>query len=137
MGALERSVATLRVSGDDLRPEEITALLGASPTHAQIKGETLVSASGRERIARFGMWRLRAKDTEPEDLNAQVEELLAQLTPDLAVWRELSERYRIDLFCGLFMANGNDGVSIAPRILLALGERGIELELDIYSPTDG
>lgn len=136
MGVLERSVATLRVSGDDLRPEEITALLGASPTYSHTKGDRRVFASGRERIFKFGIWNLSAKVAEPEDLNAQVDELLAQLTPDLAVWRELSERYSVDLFCGWFMANGNDGVSIAPRILLALGERGIELDLDIYSPTD-
>lgn len=136
MGALERSVATLRVSGEDLRPEEITALLGASPTYSHTKGDLRVSASGNERRLKFGIWHLHATVTEPEDLNAQVDELLAQLTSDLAVWRELSERYSIDLFCGWFMANSNDGVSIAPGILLALGARGIELDLDIYSPTD-
>lgn len=30
------------------------------------------------------------------------------------------------------MGSSNDGVSLSPRTLLALGERGIELGLDIY-----
>ncbi len=30
------------------------------------------------------------------------------------------------------MGSSNDGVSLSPRVLLALGERGIELGLDIY-----
>jgi len=54
-----------------------------------------------------------------------------ELTGDLAVWQALA-RFRPDLFCGLFMGSSNDGVSLSPRALLALGERGIELGLDIY-----
>lgn len=30
------------------------------------------------------------------------------------------------------MGSSNDGVSLSPRALLALGQRGIELALDIY-----
>ncbi len=30
------------------------------------------------------------------------------------------------------MGSSNDGVSLSPRVLLALGQRGIELGLDIY-----
>jgi hypothetical protein len=34
------------------------------------------------------------------------------------------------------MSHGNVGVEISPRTLLALGERGISLDLDIYAPDD-
>ena len=37
---------------------------------------------------------------------------------------------------GLFMAGWNDGLSLSPKALLALAERGIELTLDIYSHED-
>jgi len=83
------------------------------------------------RIARTGSWRFSAARREPEDLEAQIFEILDQLTGDLAVWQSLA-RSRPDLFCGLFMGSSNDGVSLSPRVLLALGERGIELGLDIY-----
>jgi hypothetical protein len=39
------------------------------------------------RIARTGSWRLDAERREPEDLEAQIFEILDQLTGDLAVWQ--------------------------------------------------
>ena len=48
------------------------------------------------------------------------------------MWRSITERYGIDLFCGLFMRVGNEGLSLSPQSLAALGRRQIELGLDIY-----
>lgn len=135
MPRLERAVATLRISGDDLIPDEISQLLGASPTRAHRKDEAIPSrTSGRTRIARFGGWALHATETAPEDLDAQVTELLGRLNPDLSVWRALSTRFHIDLFCGWFMGGWNEGIEISPATLLALGERGILLGIDVYGP---
>jgi hypothetical protein len=46
--------------------------------------------------------------------------------------RLLESKYRIDLFCGLFMEGTNEGLQISPETLHALGERGISLGLDMY-----
>jgi len=81
------------------------------------------------------MWQLKAASCEPENLDKQVAELLAKLSPDLAVWASLSKRFEIDLFCGLFMEQSNEGGEISAATLMALGERGIALGLDIYGPT--
>jgi hypothetical protein len=134
MGSFKSSRACLRVIGDSLVPDEITAALGATPTKAQTLGEVLRLANGRERVARCGSWRLEAAEASPEDTNAQVLELLSQLSLDLSVWRDIAARFRLDLFCGWFMNDGNDGVVLTPETLLALGERGIALSLDIYAP---
>lgn len=136
MAVLARSRAALRVMGDDLEPAEITALLGAPPTASQRRGEELV---GRRttRIARFGMWRLVADETEPADPDRQVAQILDQLTSDLPTWQALASRFEIDLFCGWFLERSNEGISLSPATLRALGERGIELGLDIYSGDDG
>ncbi|WP_374538990.1 DUF4279 domain-containing protein [Chitinimonas taiwanensis] len=136
MAHLSRSLASLRIAGDELIPEEISKLLGAQASHAQRKGQVLQSAQAT-RLARFGHWRLQAAETSPEDLDGQVAELLNQLTSDLDVWRDLASRYDIDLFCGWFMREGNEGVSISPSTLQALGERHIKLDLDIYAPEYG
>ncbi len=74
---------------------------------------------------------MAAMRREPEHLEAQIFEILDQLTGDPAIWKSLA-RFRPDLFCGLFMGSSNDGVSLSPKVLLALGKRGIELGLDIY-----
>ncbi|SEF24340.1 DUF4279 domain-containing protein [Variovorax sp. NFACC27] len=132
MANISRSVATLRVAGDALDPEEITRLLGRSPTRAYRKGDAIAAGSGT-RIATFGHWQLHAKDAEPEDVNRQVAELLARLTQDLQVWSLIARQYRLDLFCGLFMREHNEGVSLSPATLHSLGQRSIKLDLDIYA----
>jgi Domain of unknown function (DUF4279) len=83
------------------------------------------------------MWRLRATETTPGDLDAQVQEILSQLTNDTAIWNRLASQYDIDLFCGLFMEKENEGVGISASTLQELGARGIELSLDIYSGDSG
>lgn len=134
MATISKTVATLRISGDELVPEEVSALLGHPPDAAQRKGEEIVSPkTGTVRIAKIGMWRLYAPDAEPGDLDGQVSHMLGKLTCDLAVWKHLAARFHMDLFCGLFMDGEMEGLSMSPESLMLLGERGIELGLDIYS----
>ena len=80
------------------------------------------------------MWRLQAQPREPEDLCGQIDEILGKLTNDREVWAHIARNFRVDLFCGLFMGSSNDGISLPSQSLLALGERGIELALDVYDP---
>lgn len=94
MAHLARSVATLRISGDDLLPDEITNILGCEPTSGQVKGEVIVGKNtGRERVVKTGMWRLCASDSEPENLDQQVSELFNKVTNDLDRWKNLSAKY--------------------------------------------
>ena len=119
--------------GDSLIPEEVTSVLGGTPTEAQRKGQELRGLTGISRTARFGMWRLRATETTPGDLDSQVQEILARLTDDIAVWNRLASQYDIDLYCGWFMEKENEGLGVSASTLRELGARGIELSLDIYS----
>jgi hypothetical protein len=136
MPALEKSVVTLRISGDTLVPDEITQLLGATPTTAQAKGEEIVHPrTGARRTAKSGLWRLCAPDRAPEDMDAQIQELLGQLTSDLSIWQQIAATHHLDLFCGLFMGETNDGLVLSPESLVAVGQRRIELQLDIYAPS--
>lgn len=135
MPSLHRTKACLRIWGDELIPDEVSALLGAPPSKSHSKGDALSIGLGRVRIAKTGSWRLVAQDRDPGDLDAQIDELFAQLSDDPTAWTQLSSRFELDLFCGLFMANRNDGEGISSRNLRLLGERGIELILDIYDPS--
>jgi len=134
MGAVDHSLATLRFFGDDLVPDEITTLLGASPTVSYLKDQELVgSKTGVLRIAKTGSWRLSASRREPEDVESQVFEILDQLSKDLIVWTKLASRYKPDLFCGIFMGGSNDALALSAKALLALGQRGVSLGLDVYA----
>jgi hypothetical protein len=133
MGPIHSSKATLRIIGDDLVPGELSRILGCQPTSARAKGERWLGAkSGKEHTEHTGHWRLEASERAPEDLDGQVGELLSKMTQDLDAWAELAQRFRMDLFCGLFMKSENEGANLSSATLAALGNRGIKLSLDIY-----
>lgn len=127
----------LRIIGDDLVPNEISLLLGSKPTREMIKGKPFSwKRDGEPRLAKSGMWRLEANDQVPGDLDAQVIELLNKLTDNLDTWAVLSEKYKLYMFCGLFMDSGMEGIGLFTKSLLALGQRGIEIDFDMYGPDD-
>lgn len=132
MPLVHHAVASLQLSGDALDPLAITRILGTPPTLTYARGDPVPTGRGT-RTARFGLWSLEATATEPADIDAQVTQLLSGLPADLGIWRELSDRYTLRLFCGWFLQSGNEGVALSPTTLAALGERGIALDLDIYS----
>ena len=136
MAQIHHSAACLRIFGDDLIPEEITQALRCTPTVAQRTGELIRYQSGRERVVNCGNWRLEAQSAKPEDINGQVRWLLSQVESDPKVWEALVHRFDVDIFCGLFMQESNEGMSLAPDVMALLGERGIHLALDIYNPSD-
>jgi len=133
MAHLHRSVASLRICGETLDPNEISRLIGGVPTLCYRKGDVKKSKI-KDVVRKSGAWMLDATDREPENLDAQVNEILGQLTQDLTVWTSLSNSYKIDLFCGFFMEQTDEGVEVSAKTLKALGERGIRLGFCIYAP---
>jgi len=137
MGKIHQTTVTLRFRGDDLVPEQLTSLLGATQTSAAIKGELLQTVGGKERVAKTGQWHLRIDPAEPgEEFDEQLIRLFNQLTSDLDTWRYISERYNGNLFVGFFLGSSNEGVEISSETLSAISARGLELGLDIYSHSD-
>jgi Domain of unknown function (DUF4279) len=136
MGQFNHSAATLRLFGETLDPSEVTILLGCQPSVAKRMGEVTRDLSGRERIAKYGQWRLEAVAAKPGDIESQIRDLLNQVSDDMEVWKRLSENFDIDIFCGLFMQTANDGLSLSPELMLMLGQRGIALSLDVYEPME-
>jgi hypothetical protein len=132
MPRVHETEAMIGFYGDDLDPDELTAGLGATPTVGVRTGATWRTARGVEKIASIGSWRIKAERSMAGDLEGQIRALLALLTADLAVWRGFAARYRAVAFVGLFLEEPNEGLPLSPDILLALGERGLLLDLDIY-----
>jgi hypothetical protein len=138
MAQLYRSVAALRIAGDDLDPAEISQALGCEPSSAHCKGDKVTSpTSGVTGTRKTGLWCLEAPDREPENLDAQVAELLGRLSQSIETWQRIRDRYSIDLYCGFFMRERNEGLEISASSLAALAERGIALSLELYAPPPG
>ena len=131
------SAACLRIAGDDLLPDEISRILGCQPSYATCKGQVSYGkATGRQRTARTGCWHLEADDRTPADLDSQITDIIGRLNRDLNVWASLTDQFRVDMFCGLFMARRSEGLILSPETLIALGTRKIDLGLCLYDPTN-
>jgi Domain of unknown function (DUF4279) len=133
MAHVSRSKASLRVIGDTLNPKEVSVLLGCEGSTMYSKGDIrVIKKTGREIERKSGHWSLAASECEPEDIDGQVMEILNKLDDDPKIWEQLASKYSVDLFCGIFMETSNEGMGISSKTLLELGNRDIELALDIY-----
>lgn len=135
MAQVSRSKALLRITGQTLNPDEVSVLLGCKGSTMYSKGDVRKRA-GREAERKFGHWSLRASQSEPECIDGQVMEILNKLNNNSEVWKQLANKYSIDMFCGIFMETSNEGMGISPKTLLELGSRGVMLVLDIYDGTE-
>ena len=120
-GAVDRSTMGLRVMakirGQSVDKAEVTQLLGC--------------ASDQEKLRH---WSLHAPEKKDADIDAQIAWIFERLTRDLSVWKKLTQNYRVDLFCALYLERTNRGVSLSPATMIEVGARGIELGFDIYAP---
>lgn len=71
--------------GDELNPDELSAVLGKKPTSSSLKGD-IVHKNDRTRIERTGKWILNAHEVPGAPLEPQIASLLEGMTADLAVW---------------------------------------------------
>jgi len=81
---------------------------------------------------RSGMWLRKTSDRSPGDLNGQIAELLGPLSQDLSVWESLADRFRADIFIGLFLADTNEGLTLLPSTMQLAAARRLSLGFDIY-----
>lgn len=125
---------TLRVFGDGVSPSEISQMLALETSSGHLKGERLPGKYAR--TARTGSW-LHTVESDRIP-NCVFEDALNQLldhaTNDLAVWHVLTKRFKVDLFCGLFMegGTGNEGIELDSATMKRLVDRQIAIGFDIY-----
>ena len=126
-GPVDRWKVALRVYGEELDPDGISALLGCEPSSAVRRG-TPFPKSGR--------WILEidSKDCdENDDVDNSLRMLLARLPSDPDVWVSLANSHRVDVFCGLFLNSPNRGFEISAEVSRLLVDRGLHIGFDLYS----
>jgi len=133
MPFLHHSCAALRIAGDSLNPVAISRLLGCSPTLGHVKGQ-IEPSKGKPIVRETGAWQLDAAGQQPGNLDGHVAELFGRVNNDLSAWATLSGEHKIELFCVYFMSEADEDVQASSGTLKALGDRGIKLDLRVYSP---
>lgn len=132
MAAIARVRASLRVLGDGLEPEEVSALIGRTPTRQARKGDKIEGKKG-DAVEPTGSWILDSALSGGTEIEEHIEVLLASLSNDMDEWASLTSRFSASIHCSLFLDQYNEGFELSPRIAQALAERGLVAAFDIYS----
>jgi hypothetical protein len=132
----------LIVHGDDLDPQQVTALIGTPPSEAYRKGDHLPFPPGHERageagglILRTGIWRLEVdKEKKWEwDAAAQLDYWCVFLNSREAAIRELQTRgYELMIDC--FIDEGPVVyLDVSVVLMQVLGKLGVALKFGFYN----
>jgi len=132
-GPIAESGATLCAYGADLRPEDVTALLGVTPTRSWCRGDRRKPHSAP---ATEGGWILEVRGKAPHGPEIQLATLLAKLPETNAVWEELNRRYRTTLTFGLHMSGWNQGFELSRELITRIQRLGVGVNFDIYAYGD-
>jgi len=123
---------TLRIfGGDGFDPNYLTKVLGCRPTMAELKGQRIVTPSGT-RIAQENRWSLTIESDRREDIEQGITALLNRLPANLELWRDLTHRYYIDIYCGLFLKTSKRGFGLSPQVSRMLADRNLGIGFDLY-----
>jgi len=119
--------ATLRIFG--VASEEVTRVLGLSPTESMHPGDLHHGAPARHHV-----WLLHSKLViDSRDVRRHLDWILDQLVARRQALRELVGRgARVDIFCYWMSASGHGGPTISPTQAAKLAELGIDLGFDVY-----
>ena len=132
MAAIARVRVSLRVFGDGLEPEEVSALLGRDPTRCHRKGDP-IGGDGGAKVEPTGAWILDSTLSEKSEIEEHVETLLSGVSGDSDEWEQLTSRFSASILCSAFLDQYNEGFEISPRLSRSLAERGLVIAFDIYS----
>jgi hypothetical protein len=133
-GPVDRFRITLRLTGEDLDPDRISALLGCAPTSAHRKGFPIFGREGA-RNAKTGQWHLTIDSRdgdEGDDVEDGIKALLERLPADPALWASLTSMYKVDIFCGLFLEADNRGFAVSAETSKLLSDRHLDIGFDVY-----
>ena len=123
---------SLRIFGDDLEPEGVSALLGGVPTYSHLTGDSI---DGDALPAPTGAWVLDSSLPDTAEIEEHVAALFGKLTSDLDEWATLSSRFAVDVRCELEACDPGDGFDLSPRLTASLAERGVVLSFSLGPPS--
>ncbi|MEZ5276002.1 MAG: DUF4279 domain-containing protein [Opitutaceae bacterium] len=125
--------ATLRLSGDQLDPEEISRAISAKPSRSHRMGETLRLASGKERRAKSGAWILFADDF---DRHHEIGDSVASILDKIKYPKSLAEISGVEtgyIALALRINEQAEAGILPPEIVSRIAQLGLGLSFEVYA----
>ena len=135
-GEIDAGEFCLRISSNDLDPEEITGLLRLEPTESHRRGD---SFGKHGHTYKFGQWRF---STARLDFHAGrsceecFDDFMRGLPGDLAVWERIAGRHEAEVYISLWMRTWNRDFDISSFAIGELARRKLRLHVDTYLQVD-
>lgn len=129
-GLVDEASVCLAVYGEDLDPDEVSELLGRSPTSSHRRGER---RGPRSPLYKRGGWFLELRGTAPEEPEELAAKLLGQLPSDEGVWQKLSQLYEVQLRLAFHMTGWNRGFDLSAGLVAMIARLHASVSVDIYS----
>lgn len=126
------SKASLWIGGDPFHPDQASAILGLQATKSGVKGERYSSRHNMVRRASF--WYLECPLSDRLPLPEHLRWLLDLLEPKLDLINSITQKWRVEFFCGFSSEGGQGGITFDPSLLRRLANMGIPLVFDLYPP---
>ncbi len=132
-GSFDETRAILYVYSENLDKDEVSSLLGVSPTKAWNPNEPhFVGKSKSRKITKpFGKWWIESK-RDYSEVVPKIESLLNQCTKDMEIWRTLTEKYECWMCIVGHLNNWNRELNLPVSLLQMLSERNLDLNVDVY-----
>ena len=137
----KETFATFRLFKDDLRPQDVSRMLGLEPSRAHKKGEPQYPKNPKSpAVFRSGGWLLTTEGrVESRDVRRHVDWLLERLEAKReTILRLPLDGYALDVFCFWCSASGQGGPQLDVMQMRRLADLGIPIRFDIYfsNPTE-
>ena len=121
---------SLRLTGDELNVEEITAKLGIEPSTSRKKGDP--SRFGEQLKTNVWVWRYPVDSDVSFEI--QINDLLEDIESKKHILKELISSPGVtgELFLGHGSVIGEEVEFLSPEILRRIAEFGLTVDLDLY-----
>jgi hypothetical protein len=128
-GPVDELSACLAVYGEDLTPGDVTKMLGVEPSYSFRRGHR----RGASPPAPHGAWILKVRALNHPHPGALIGTLLSKLPQDAEIWRQLNDRFKVQLRIGIHMQGWNKGFGFDAKTASQLAAIGAEVTFDIYA----
>jgi hypothetical protein len=126
---------SLRISGDNLEPSEVTAELGLRPDVTGRRGEH-IRGNARYAVYETGIW-VHSYEEGSLVFEDRLDAFISTLEARAEAVRALTTRAGVgaELFLGFSAGNGQGGFTLSASLLGRIAALGLDLTLDLYPPT--
>ncbi|GEM_PF-6603175 len=116
--------------GDSLSMDEVSALIGLTPTRTRIKGDVRTTSSGSQVVQRIGFWGYRVR-VGTDQIESTISALVGAIDADCLVGQCGIEKAEVDIFVPLDPDLPSDGPRLSMELTSGLMRRLAVLGFDV------